>query len=74
MKFRGRLQQLAVARLPDLQERPGIQAPLQRPALLQPFLKGLADEVLFQTLSAGVLQNAGEPKELLAVQLGQRIL
>src|SRR5215472_2490718 len=74
VQFGSDLQGLAVARLPDLEKRPWIEAPLHRAAPVELFLEGLADQVLLEALAAGVLEDAGQPEQLLAVQAGERIL
>src|SRR5215472_9163660 len=74
VQFGSDLQKPAVARLPDLEKRPWIEAPFHRAAPVELFLEGLADQVLLQALAAGVLEDSGQPEQLLAVQAGQRIL
>src|SRR3954447_24337521 len=65
MQSGGDLEEFAVARLPNLEEWPRVQAAFQRAALVEAFLKGLADEILFQAFAAGVFQNAHQPEEFL---------
>src|SRR5215213_10130329 len=47
------LQELAVARLPYLQEWAGVEAAHDRTARVQPLLELLADKIFFEPLAAG---------------------
>jgi hypothetical protein len=70
----GDFEELAVSRFPDLEERARVETALQGPALVEALFERLADEVLLETLAAGVLQNAGQPVEFLPVEAVQRIV
>jgi hypothetical protein len=69
----GDVEELAVAGLPDLQERTRVEAALDRTAGIQTLLKLLRNEVFLEALATGVLQDSGEPEQLLAVEFGQGI-
>ena len=67
-------QKFAIARLPDLQKRPGIEPALNRSTPVETFLKRLAHEILFEALTAGIFQNRAEPKEFLPVKAVEGVL
>ena len=57
MHGRRHFEELAISGLPDLQERTRIEPPFHRTSLVKTLFKSLADQVFFETLAAGVLQN-----------------
>ena len=74
VQLRRDFEKLAVAGLPDLQERAGIQTPFHRTSLVEALFERLANQILLQPLAAGILQNASQPMQLLPVEAVQRIL
>jgi len=74
VKLRCHFQKFAVARLPDLQKRPGIEPALNRSTPVETFLKRLAHEILFEALAAGVFQDRAQPKEFLPVKAVEGVL
>jgi hypothetical protein len=67
MKFRGNLQELAIAWLPNLQKRARIETAGNGATAIQLFFECLANQVLLQTLAASVFEDARKPEELLAI-------
>jgi hypothetical protein len=55
VQLRRNFKKLAVAGLPDLQERAGIETPFHRTSLVETFFERLANQILLQPLAAGVL-------------------
>jgi hypothetical protein len=74
VEFTGDFKELAIAGLPDFQERARVETARHRTALVEALFKRLADQVLLQPLTAGVLQNASQPVQFLPVETVQRIL
>jgi hypothetical protein len=72
VQFRGDIEELAIARLPNLEKRAGIETTGDRTALIQLRFKSLADQVLLETLTAGVFEDTRKPEELLAIEAGER--
>jgi urea transporter len=57
----GNFEELAVAGLPDFEKGAGVETAFDGTSLIEAIFEGLADEVFLQALTAGVLQNAGQP-------------
>ena len=70
----GDFEELAVARLPDLEKRARVETALHGSSLVEALFERLADEIFLQAFAAGVLQNAGQPVEFLPVEAVQRIV
>src|SRR5262245_40469676 len=68
MKFRGNVEEFAIAGLPDFEKRTRIETAFNGSAAVEAVFERLADEILFEALAAGVLQDRGEPEELLAAE------
>jgi hypothetical protein len=73
VQLRGHFEKLSVAGFPYLEKRTGVQTAFHRTSLVEALFERLADQVLLQTLTAGVLQYAGQPLEFLTVEAVQRI-
>ena len=70
----GDFEELAVAGFPDFEKGAGVETAFDRTSLVEALFEGLADEVFLQALTAGVLQNAGQPVQFLPVEAVQRVL
>jgi hypothetical protein len=70
----GDIEELAVAGFPDFEKGAGVETAFHRTSLVEALFEGLANEVFLEALTAGVLQNAGQPVQFLPAEAIQRVL